>query len=136
MRDGLKYCSLAAVLALGACAAPPTGPSVLSLPGQNKAFETFQQEDTTCRQYASSQPSGPTQQQYDMAYAQCMYAHGNYVASAPTSYPYGNGYPSYPYYFPYSLSIGIGGFWGGGSGHGGGWNGGGWRGGGWSGVHR
>jgi hypothetical protein len=65
------------------------------LPGQNKPFETFQQEDTSCRQYAISQ--GGNQQQYDIAYVQCMYAHGSYVQTAPRSYPYGYG-PFYRYY--------------------------------------
>ena len=60
------------------------------LPGQAKSFETFQQEDASCRQYASSQ--GGYQQQYDIAYVQCMYSHGNYVN------PYGHGYPLYRYY--------------------------------------
>lgn len=47
---------LAGTLALGACAvAPPTGPSVTALPAQGKSFEQFQQDDATCRQYASQQ---------------------------------------------------------------------------------
>jgi hypothetical protein len=90
MRRGVNCCGLAAVLALGACVSRPTGPTVMVLPGQNKPFETFQQEDTSCRQYASSQ--GGYQQQYDIYYVQCMYAHGNYVS------PYGYRYPSYRYY--------------------------------------
>lgn len=48
--------ALAGTLALGACAvAPPTGPSVMALPAQGKSFEQFQQDDATCRQYASAQ---------------------------------------------------------------------------------
>jgi hypothetical protein len=45
---------LLSVLALSACAAvPPTGPSVMALPGQGKSFEAFQQDDSLCRQYAT-----------------------------------------------------------------------------------
>jgi hypothetical protein len=48
-----------AVLALGACvAAPPPGPSVMALPGQNKSFDAFQQDDFACRQYAWQQTGG------------------------------------------------------------------------------
>jgi len=72
--------------------------------------------------------SAGTQQQYDIAYTQCMYAKGNTVQSAPPGYavypapyPYVAAYP-YPYYYPYaygpSVSIGVGGAWGGGWHHG------------------
>jgi hypothetical protein len=47
--------ALLATFSLGACAvAPPTGPSAMALPGQNKNFEAFQQDDASCRQYASA----------------------------------------------------------------------------------
>lgn len=47
---------LAGTLVLGACAvAPPAGPSVMALPGKDKSFEAFQQDDAVCRQYASQQ---------------------------------------------------------------------------------
>jgi hypothetical protein len=47
--------ALLATLSLGACAvAPPSGPSAMALPGQNKNFEAFQQDDASCRQYASA----------------------------------------------------------------------------------
>jgi hypothetical protein len=53
--------ALAGALALGACAvAPPPGPSVMALPGQGKDFTAFQQDDATCRQYASVQTGGAT----------------------------------------------------------------------------
>ncbi|HYB10464.1 MAG TPA: glycine zipper family protein [Alphaproteobacteria bacterium] len=43
-------------LALAGCVTPPpTGPSVAAMPAQGKTFEQFQQDDATCRQYASSQ---------------------------------------------------------------------------------
>ncbi|MEA2781545.1 MAG: hypothetical protein QOK29_3089 [Rhodospirillaceae bacterium] len=48
--------SLALALLLGACAvAPPTGPSVLTLPGKDKPLAQFQQDDAACRQYAMQQ---------------------------------------------------------------------------------
>ncbi len=39
-----------------ACAAPlPTGPSVLAVPGKDKSFAEFQQDEGSCRNYAQSQ---------------------------------------------------------------------------------
>jgi len=50
---------IASVLALSACAVPPpSGPRVMALPGAGKDFATFQQEDGTCRQFASAQSGG------------------------------------------------------------------------------
>jgi hypothetical protein len=47
---------LGATLALGACAvAPPTGPSVMALPGPGKNLPDFQRDDAGCRQYADQQ---------------------------------------------------------------------------------
>jgi hypothetical protein len=44
------------ILSLSACAiAPPTGPNVVVMPAQGKSFAEFQQDDTTCRQFASQQ---------------------------------------------------------------------------------
>jgi Glycine-zipper domain len=43
-----------AVLVSG-CATIPTGPSVMVLPGSGKAFEQFQVDDTSCRQWALQQ---------------------------------------------------------------------------------
>ena len=192
-----------ATLGLSACAvAPPSGPTgVMALPQQGKSFQVFQQEDYSCRMYASQQTGGAApaqaasngavgsavvgtalgagvgaalgsigggagagaaiggatgllagsvvgangattsgaglQQQYDIAYTQCMYAKGNTVQSAPTGYasaysapyPYAAAYP-YPYAYPYaygpSVSVGFGGGWGGWHGWGGGWRPG-WR---------
>jgi hypothetical protein len=48
--------ALVGVLSLSACAvAPPTGPDVMVMPAQGKSFAEFQQDETTCRQYASQQ---------------------------------------------------------------------------------
>src|SRR5260221_6112047 len=48
--------AIVGALALAGCAvAPPTGPDVMVLPGQDKSFEAFQADDAACRQYASAQ---------------------------------------------------------------------------------
>jgi len=46
---------LVAVVRLSGCAAIPTGPSVMVLPGRGKTFEQFQTDDAVCRQWASAQ---------------------------------------------------------------------------------
>jgi len=47
---------LCGALALGACTvAPPTGPSVMALPGKDKSFDAFRQDDAVCRDYADRQ---------------------------------------------------------------------------------
>ncbi len=46
---------------LAACATPPpSGPSVMVLPGSGKSFDQFRYDDFECRQYASSQVGGTT----------------------------------------------------------------------------
>ena len=53
---------LALAILPAACAfAPPSGPSVLATPGNNKDFATFQQDEITCRNYAQSRigPASP-----------------------------------------------------------------------------
>jgi hypothetical protein len=48
--------TLVGILSLSACAvAPPAAPDVMVMPGQGKSFAAFQQDDATCRQYASQQ---------------------------------------------------------------------------------
>lgn len=44
---------LAATLLLAACAQMPTGPSVAVMPGANKPFEVFMQDDQLCRGWAA-----------------------------------------------------------------------------------
>src|SRR5512137_790726 len=46
---------LTVVLMLSGCATMPPGPSVLVMPGNGKSFETFQADDSTCRQWAQNQ---------------------------------------------------------------------------------
>lgn len=46
---------LVPLMALGACTvAPPTGPSIVALPGPGKSFPEFQKDDDYCRNYAQS----------------------------------------------------------------------------------
>ncbi|MFT4100136.1 MAG: hypothetical protein QM674_03685 [Burkholderiaceae bacterium] len=45
----------AALLALGACAVTPTGPTQLVLPGSGKTFQQFRVDDASCRQHASAE---------------------------------------------------------------------------------
>ena len=49
---------LSALALLSACAQPPMGPSVAVMPGPNKPFEVFQQDQAVCKDYASQQVSG------------------------------------------------------------------------------
>jgi hypothetical protein len=59
MRRVMSFAALAAPIALGACAvAPPAGPTVTAMPGQGKSFEAFQQDDATCRGWATQQTGG------------------------------------------------------------------------------
>lgn len=59
MNRALPVIGLVSVLALSACAvAPPQGPSVMALPAQGKPFEAFQQDDASCRGFATRQTGG------------------------------------------------------------------------------
>jgi hypothetical protein len=52
------------LLVLAGCATPPpSGPSVMVLPGSGKSFDQFRYDDYECRQYASSAVGGTTAQQ-------------------------------------------------------------------------
>src|SRR5512139_1609792 len=64
MRRVLMMCLFAVmILSLGACASMPTGPSVMSLPGEGKSFDEFRADDAVCRQFAYEQIGGMTGQQ-------------------------------------------------------------------------
>ncbi len=59
MRRAPTLLACTSILAVSACAvAPPQGPSVMALPQQGKSFEAFQQDDATCRGFASQQTGG------------------------------------------------------------------------------
>ncbi|MGR9580720.1 hypothetical protein ACU80S_19765, partial [Pandoraea sputorum] len=49
---------VAAAATLAGCAVVPGGPSVMALPGTNKSFDQFRQDDFNCRQFASGQNGG------------------------------------------------------------------------------
>ena len=59
-RLGLPVALAGAALVAGCAVAPPSGPSVMALPGQGKTLATFRQEDAYCRQ-AAAQDSGAAQ---------------------------------------------------------------------------
>jgi hypothetical protein len=59
MRRATLSLGVLSTLALSACAvAPPQGPTVMALPPQGKTFGQFQQDDATCRGYATQQTGG------------------------------------------------------------------------------
>ena len=59
MTRAVSALGIISVLAVSACAvAPPQGPSVMALPAQGKPFDAFQQDDATCRGYATQQTGG------------------------------------------------------------------------------
>lgn len=60
----MKKLLLVAALVLAGCATPPpSGPSVMVLPGSGKSFDQFRYDDYECRQFASSQVGGTTAQE-------------------------------------------------------------------------
>lgn len=64
MRRLLMFSLVVVLMALlDACATMPTGPSVMSLPGEGKSFEEFRLDDAVCRQYAFEQIGGVPGQQ-------------------------------------------------------------------------
>ena len=101
----LAYSTLAVVFAavLTGCETAPSGPHVEVLPAPGKPFETFMEDEQTCRGYAQNSvgqsrneadahaftgnmfraeidPNEPdAQRRYDIAYEKCMYAKGNQI---------------------------------------------------------
>lgn len=63
MRRLLIFFVLLMVVSLPACATFPAGPSVMVLPGTNKSFDQFRQDDYFCRQFAYEQVGGVTGKQ-------------------------------------------------------------------------
>jgi hypothetical protein len=60
MSNMLKSLAWSVLLLLSSCAAVPTGPSLLVLPGTGKNFDQFREDDLVCRQFASVQTGGRT----------------------------------------------------------------------------
>ncbi len=52
---------LAFAVGVGGCAETPAGPHVQVLPGANKPFDAFMQDQMVCKQYASDQVTGQAQ---------------------------------------------------------------------------
>jgi uncharacterized protein YcfJ len=50
--------AIAAVLALSGCVSAPIGPTVAVMPGPNKPFAAFQEDQAVCRQFAEQQIGG------------------------------------------------------------------------------
>ena len=63
MRHVLMFTLVVVIITLGACATMPTGPSVMSLPGEAKSFDEFRADDAVCRQFAYEQIGGVSGQQ-------------------------------------------------------------------------
>ena len=56
---------LTPLLLLEACASQPMGPTVAVMPAPNKPFEVFQSDQGLCKQYASGEVQGGSQQAND-----------------------------------------------------------------------
>ena len=52
----------AALLMLNGCVSRPAGPNVAVMPGPNKPFAVFQEDDAICRNYANQQVAGGAEQ--------------------------------------------------------------------------
>lgn len=55
--------SVATLLGLSACVQPPMGPTVAVMPGPNKPFGAFNEDQSICRQFAEQQIGGAQQAQ-------------------------------------------------------------------------
>ncbi|HQT66502.1 MAG: hypothetical protein B7Z78_00250 [Rhodospirillales bacterium 20-60-12] len=59
MRHVKSFSVLTLGLGLAACTvAPPSGPSIVAMPGRGKSLSAFQQDDYTCRNYANDRVGG------------------------------------------------------------------------------
>ena len=54
MKKRILIVPFATILALSGCVSAPRGPTVMVLPGTQKTFEQFREEDYACRQYAQT----------------------------------------------------------------------------------
>jgi hypothetical protein len=57
--------AVSAVALLGACAEQPLGPTIPVMPGANKSFAVFQQDEAACEQYAGDRVAGRVKQEND-----------------------------------------------------------------------
>ncbi len=54
-RGSLLFLIVLALVTISGCATMPPGPSVAVFPAPGKPFEVFQEDDSTCRQWANQQ---------------------------------------------------------------------------------
>ncbi len=73
---------LLSAIMLDACAAMPTGPSMLVLPGSGKSFDQFSYDDSLCRLFADGQVGGVTPNQAAFASGLGSAAMGTAVGAA------------------------------------------------------
>jgi hypothetical protein len=88
MSKSLAAVAVAGLFGLSACAQAPTSPTVLALPGKNKPFAQFQQEDQNCKGYAQQQTAGMAEQANNRAVGAALLgtaigAAGGAIAGAP-----------------------------------------------------
>jgi len=62
-----KAVCLVSLVALSACATTPTGPIVRVMPGPNKPWQVFVQDQNECRGYASNAVAGEAERQNNRA---------------------------------------------------------------------
>lgn len=58
---GTVASSLATLMLLTGCVSPPLGPTVAVMPGPNKPFDAFAQDQAVCKEFAQAQVSGSEQ---------------------------------------------------------------------------
>ncbi|MDY7579827.1 glycine zipper family protein [Herbaspirillum sp. RTI4] len=58
MKSIYKLAALAGALVLGGCVSAPTGPSVMAMPGSNKSYEQFREDEAVCQSYAQQATAG------------------------------------------------------------------------------
>lgn len=63
MKSLSKITVLLIIFPLAACVSPPSGPSVMALPGSGKNFDQFRYDDYLCKQFAYEQVGGKTPKQ-------------------------------------------------------------------------
>jgi len=63
----LTAVGLTAVLVVSGCATAPMGPTVVAMAGQGKSPDQYEQDNATCKQYASQETAGQAEQANNQA---------------------------------------------------------------------
>lgn len=86
------------ILIVSGCAHTSIGPSVPVMPGSGKSFKMFKGDNEDCRSWSNKQVEAlekypiAAQEQYNIAYQQCMYTKGNLIkATIATDFQIGDG---------------------------------------------